>query len=70
MDKRLDKHTTERIESLINQTALNELKFSINKITEDMLEEGWEYEEIRDYLLDLLELQLYKSMRWIDNDVK
>jgi hypothetical protein len=35
-----------------------------------MLEEGWEYEEIRDYLLDLLELQLYKSMRWIDNDVK
>ena len=35
-----------------------------------MLEEGWEYEEIKDYLLDLLELQLYKSMGWIDNDVK
>ena len=70
MDKRLDKRTTERIESLINQTALIELKFGINKITEDMLEEGWEYEEIKDYLLDLLELQLYKSMGWIDNDVK
>jgi hypothetical protein len=70
MDKRLDKRTTERIESLINQTALTELKFGISKITEDMLEEGWEYEEVRDYLLDLLELQLYKSMRWIDNDVK
>ena len=70
MDKRLDNRTTERIESLINQTALIELKFSINKIAEDMLEEGWEYEEVRDYLLDLLELQLYKSMRWIDNDVK
>ena len=70
MDKRLDKRTTERIESLINQTALIELKFGINKISEDMLEEGWEYEEIKDYLLDLLELQLYKSMGWIDNDVK
>ena len=70
MDKRLDKRTTERIESLINQTALIELKFSINKIAEDMLEEGWEYEDVRDYLLDLLELQLYKSLRWIDNDVK
>ena len=70
MDKRLDKRTTQLIESLINQTELIELKFSINKITEDMLEEGWEYEEIKDYLLDLLELQLYKSMGWIDNDVK
>ena len=68
MYKRLDKHTTERIESLINQTALIELKFSISKITEDMLEEGWEYEEIRDYLLDLLELHLYKAMDCISED--
>jgi len=68
MDKRLNTRTTERIEGLINEKALMDYKSSIRKITETMLDEGFDYEDIRDYLLDSLELHLYKAMDWISND--
>ena len=68
MDKRLDRRTTERIEGLVDENALMHYKLSIKHMTQTMLDEGFDYEEIRDYLLDSLELNLYKAMDWISNE--
>jgi len=68
MDKRLNTRTTERIEGLINEKALMHYELSIEEIAKNMLDEGFDYEEIKDYLLDSLELHLYKAMDWISND--
>jgi hypothetical protein len=54
------KHTIERIESLLATDALTNLTESIDIIIEDMIEEGWEYEEISDYLSDKVECAVTK----------
>ena len=68
MDKRLNRRTTERIEGLVDENALMHYKLSIKHMTQTMLDEGFDYEEIKDYLLDSLELNLYKAMDWISNE--
>lgn len=56
MTKRLSKEATERIEScaLTTNTQLN-LKDSIQYTLKSMLEEGWDYTDVKDYLYDLVD---------------
>ena len=46
---------TERIESLIDLSALAWFKESTNIIIVDMVNEGWEYNDVRKYLSDRIE---------------
>lgn len=57
---RTSKRAIERIEGLLTINALTNLTESIDIIIEDMIEEGWEYEEISDYLLDKIECTVTK----------
>ena len=56
MKKRLSKETTERIEGcgITTDTQLN-LKESITDATKSMISDGWEYEDVKDYLFDLID---------------
>jgi hypothetical protein len=56
MEKRLSKETTERIEGcgITTNTQLN-LKESITDVLGSMTEEGWDYEDVKDYLFDLID---------------
>jgi hypothetical protein len=56
MKKRLSKETTERIEGcgITIDTQLN-LEGSITDALGSMIEEGWEYEDVKDYLFDLID---------------
>jgi len=57
---RISKQAIERIEGLITTNALTNLTESIDIIIEDMIKEGWEYEEVSDYLLDRIECTITK----------
>ena len=46
---------TERIESLIDLSALAWFKESTNTIIVDMINEGWEYSDAREYLFDKID---------------
>ena len=56
MKKRLSKETTERIEgcSITINTQLN-LEDAIQDTLESMLEEGWDYIDVKNYLYDLID---------------
>ena len=56
MKKRLSKETTERIEGcgITTDTHLN-LKESITDVLGSMTEDGWDYEDVKDYLFDLID---------------
>jgi hypothetical protein len=56
MKKRLSKETTERIEDcgITTDTQLN-LKESITDVLGSMTEDGWDYEDVKDYLFDLID---------------
>jgi hypothetical protein len=55
---KLDKHTIERIEGLTNTNALLNFKESVNIIILDMVNEGWEYEDAKDYMFDVIEANI------------
>lgn len=57
---RTSTHMTERIEDLLPLNALKNLTESIDTIIYHMTMEGWEYEEISDYLLDKIECAVTK----------
>lgn len=46
---------TERIESLVDLYAIDHFKQSTDIIIADMLNEGWEYSDVREYLFDRIE---------------
>jgi len=56
--KRLSKEATDRVEGLTNTIALNLFKTSINVIIQDMVSEGWEHEDVRDYMFDTIESKI------------
>ena len=57
---RTSKHAIERIEGLLPLNALKNLTESIDTTIYHMIMEGWEYEEISDYLLDKIECAVTK----------
>jgi ribosomal protein S3AE len=59
---RLNKHTTERIEGLTNTNALESFKKSIDTIIKDMINEGWHYEDIEDYMSDVIESKIREKI--------
>jgi len=46
---------TERIESLVDLYAIDHFKQSINTIIVDMINEGWKYADVKEYLFDKIE---------------
>ena len=46
---------TERIESLVDLHAIDHFKQSTNIIIMDMINEGWQYSDVRKYLFDRIE---------------
>ena len=54
MYSRLDKHTIDRIEGLVNEKALSTLKSSLQTIVNDMFDEGWDEEDVFEYLRGLV----------------
>jgi hypothetical protein len=46
---------TERIESLVDIYAIDHFKQSTNIIIVDMMNEGWQYSDVREYLFDRIE---------------
>ena len=46
---------TERIESLVDLYAIDHFKQSTNIIIMDMINEGWQYSDVRKYLFDRIE---------------
>ena len=46
---------TERIESLVDIYAIDHFKQSTNIIIVDMINEGWQYSDVREYLFDRIE---------------
>jgi hypothetical protein len=46
---------TERIESLVDIYAIDHFKQSTNIIIVDMINEGWQYSDVREYLFDKIE---------------
>ena len=57
---RTSKHAIERIEDLLPSNALRNFTESTDTIIYHMIMEGWEYEEISDYLLDKIECAVTK----------
>jgi hypothetical protein len=51
----LDEERIDRIESLVDLSALAWFKESTNTIIVDMMNEGWEYSDVREYLFDRIE---------------
>jgi hypothetical protein len=51
----LDEERIERIESLVDLYAIDHFKQSTNTIIVDMINEGWEYSDVREYLFDKIE---------------
>lgn len=54
MYSRLDKYTIDRIEGLVNEKALSILKSSLQIIVNDMFNEGWDEEDVFEYLKGLV----------------
>jgi hypothetical protein len=54
MYSRLDKYTIDRIEGLVNEKALSTLKSSLQIIVNDMFDEGWDEEDVFEYLKGLV----------------
>lgn len=54
MYNRLDKSTIDRIEGLVNEKALSTLKSSLQIIVNDMFDEGWDEEDVFEYLKNLV----------------
>jgi len=55
---RLSKETTEKIEGTTNLIALGYFKTSIGKITEDMLQEGFDIQDVYEYMVQEIENKL------------
>jgi hypothetical protein len=53
--KYLSKQYTDRIEGLVNEKALDDFKQSVKIITIDMIEEGFEVDDINDYMTNYIE---------------
>jgi hypothetical protein len=41
----------DRIEGLVADKAIQDFKVSTNRIIKDMIDEGWEYEDVKKYML-------------------
>jgi hypothetical protein len=54
---------TERVESLVDLSALAWFKESTNIIIVDMMNEGWEYTDVREYLFDRIEENIIAHKR-------
>ena len=65
---KLDKHTTERIEGMVEQNAILNFKESVNLIIVDMVNEGWEYEDAKDYMFDIIESNIEAHQRQDEED--
>jgi len=46
----LDKHTIERIEGIIHTTSLSKLKESLTTIIQDMIDNGFDDDDIFEYI--------------------
>ena len=57
---RIDKYTIKRIEGLTPEKSINNFKESVKKIKKSMLEEGWEEQDVFDYLVNYIENELIK----------
>lgn len=57
---RLDKHTTKRIEDVLDKDTDTRKDFNrlIDTIIIDLDQSGYDYEDIRDYILDIVENKL------------
>ncbi len=57
---RLDKHTTKRIEDVLDKDTDTRKDFNklIDTIIIDLDQSGYDYEDIRDYILDIVETKL------------
>lgn len=55
---RISKKNVERIEGTTNLKALNNFKTSIGKITEDMLKEGFDIQDVYEYMVQEIENKL------------
>jgi hypothetical protein len=60
---------TERIESLIDLSALAWFNTAANTIVVDMLNEGWEYSDAREYLFDKIDeiIEAHKRQDRLEN---
>jgi len=55
---RFSKENIERIEGTVNCVALAYFKTSIGKITEDMLKEGFDIQDVYEYMVQEIENKL------------
>jgi hypothetical protein len=65
---RIDEHAVERIEGTVNMKALESFKESTNKIIEDMFDEGYDMEDIKDYLFQEIENKIDTKIEESEND--
>jgi hypothetical protein len=65
---KLDKHSIERIEGLPDLNALSNFKESVNTIIVDMRNEGWEYEDAKDFMFDVIEANIEAHQRQDEED--
>jgi len=59
--------TLERIDGLVNRADLEMLKFSIQNMVEDLIEDGFEIKDIKKFLVDVVEKQ-YNVQRVSEQD--
>ena len=52
---RIDKHAVERIEGTVNMKDVENFKKYSDKIIDDMFKEGYDMEDIKDYLFQEIE---------------
>tara|TARA_Y100000310_G_scaffold308841_1_gene352356 strand:- start:1121 stop:1330 length:210 start_codon:yes stop_codon:yes gene_type:complete len=57
----------ERIDGLVNRADLEMLKFSIQNMVEDLIEDGFEIKDIKKFLVDVVEKQ-YNVQRVSEQD--
>ena len=50
----LDKFTIKRIENILKEEDIVTLKKTINSITVDLINDGYEFEDIHDYVVGIL----------------